>query len=118
MVRKVAALLFSKLTGVVESPSPWQVDAFGREEGQLMDEVIGEVDVILSRCFDRSATGDGHDGCRGAHSDRQPPCVGHGIGYVDAHLLAATMLRAGSHLWTRDKRLAAVAAEQGLASTS
>ena len=39
-----------------------------------------------------------------------------GIGYVDAHLLAATMLTAGSHLWTRDKRLAAVAAQLGLAS--
>lgn len=39
---------------------------------------------------------------------------GLGIGYVDAHLLAATMLTAGAGLWTRDKRLAAVAAEFGL----
>jgi predicted nucleic acid-binding protein len=35
---------------------------------------------------------------------------GLGIGYVDAHLLAATMLSSGARLWTRDKRLAAVAA--------
>ncbi len=34
---------------------------------------------------------------------------GLGIGYVDAHLLAATMLTAGARLWTHDKRLAAVA---------
>lgn len=40
---------------------------------------------------------------------------GLGIGYVDAHLLAATMLTTDSRLWTRDKRLAAVAAQHGLA---
>jgi len=37
------------------------------------------------------------------------------IGYVDAHLLAATMLTPDARLWTRDKRLAAVAEDQGLA---
>ncbi|MGI8722426.1 MAG: type II toxin-antitoxin system VapC family toxin [Geodermatophilaceae bacterium] len=41
---------------------------------------------------------------------------GLGIGYVDAHLLAATMLTSGARLWTRDKRLAAVAIQRGLAS--
>lgn len=41
---------------------------------------------------------------------------GLGIGYIDAHLLAATMLTTGARLWTRDKRLAAVAAQRGLAS--
>ncbi|MEP6815709.1 MAG: type II toxin-antitoxin system VapC family toxin, partial [Marmoricola sp.] len=41
---------------------------------------------------------------------------GLGIGYVDAHLLAATMLTTGARLWTRDKRLAAVATQAGLAS--
>ena len=30
---------------------------------------------------------------------------GLGIGYVDAHLLAATTLTPGASLWTRDKRL-------------
>jgi predicted nucleic acid-binding protein len=35
---------------------------------------------------------------------------GSGIGYVDAHLLAATMLVPGAKLWTRDRRLGAVAA--------
>lgn len=33
--------------------------------------------------------------------------AGSGIGYVDAHLLAAVRLTAGASLWTRDKRLAA-----------
>lgn len=40
---------------------------------------------------------------------------GRGIGYVDAHLMAATMLTTGARLWTRDKRLAAVAVQHGLA---
>ena len=34
---------------------------------------------------------------------------GHGIGWVDAHLLAAARLTAETLLWTRDVRLAAVA---------
>ena len=39
--------------------------------------------------------------------------MGRGIGYIDAHLVAAARL---SHcrLWTQDRRLAAVAQEQGL----
>ena len=41
---------------------------------------------------------------------------GRGIGYVDAHLLAAARLTAGSRLWTRDRRLQAVAAQLGLAA--
>jgi predicted nucleic acid-binding protein len=36
---------------------------------------------------------------------------GLGIGYVDAHLLAATLLTTDASLWTRDKRLAAAAAD-------
>lgn len=41
---------------------------------------------------------------------------GCGIGYVGAHLVAATLLTAGARLWTRDKQLAAVAAQHGLAA--
>jgi predicted nucleic acid-binding protein len=46
--------------------------------------------------------------------------VGHnrlfwiGIGYVDAHLLAAVRLTPGSSLWTHDKRLARVADKFGV----
>ena len=39
---------------------------------------------------------------------------GRGIGYVDTHLLAATLLTTDARLWTRDKRLAAVAADLGI----
>lgn len=40
---------------------------------------------------------------------------GRGIGYVDVHLLAATRLTPGAKLWTRDRRLAAVAESLSLA---
>jgi predicted nucleic acid-binding protein len=40
--------------------------------------------------------------------------MGRGIGYVDAHLLAAARLSSCT-LWSRDRGLAAMAAEQGIA---
>jgi hypothetical protein len=39
--------------------------------------------------------------------DRKLP--GSGIGYVDAHLLAAVLLTPETAIWTRDKRLLAAA---------
>jgi predicted nucleic acid-binding protein len=42
---------------------------------------------------------------------------GRGIGYVDAHLLAAVKLTAGAELWTKDNRLHSTAVELGLAMT-
>ena len=44
--------------------------------------------------------------------------MGQGIGFIDAHLLAATALVDGSHIWTRDKRLQLVAADLNLAYLS
>ena len=48
--------------------------------------------------------------------DRQA-LFGRSIGYVDAHLLAAVRLTAGTQLWTNDKRLHGVAEQLGLATT-
>lgn len=42
--------------------------------------------------------------------------MGRGIGYIDMHLLASARL-GGGRLWTRNKRLHAIAAELGLAHT-
>jgi hypothetical protein len=39
--------------------------------------------------------------------------MGRGIGYVDVHLLAAVTLLGDARLWTRDKRLAAIASALG-----
>jgi predicted nucleic acid-binding protein len=41
---------------------------------------------------------------------------GLGIGYIDAHLLAAVMLIPGSLLWTRDKRLLTASVQLGIAA--
>lgn len=41
--------------------------------------------------------------------------MGRGIGYIDAHLLAATALTPDTRLWTIDKRLGSVATSLHLA---
>lgn len=41
--------------------------------------------------------------------------MGRGIGFVDVHLLASAALAVPARLWTRDRRLAAVAIELDLA---
>jgi hypothetical protein len=42
---------------------------------------------------------------------------GRTAGHIDIHLLAAVQLTAGAKLWTRDKRLHAVAVQLDLATT-
>lgn len=42
--------------------------------------------------------------------------MGRGIGFVDVHLLASAALAGPAQLWTRDKRLVAIAMELRLAS--
>jgi predicted nucleic acid-binding protein len=44
--------------------------------------------------------------------------MGKGIGYIDAHLLAAIALTGTVSLWTRDKRLEAMAQSMSLAFKS
>lgn len=39
----------------------------------------------------------------------QHKLMGKGIGYVDAHLLSASLLNSNTKLWTRDKRLSTLA---------
>ena len=49
------------------------------------------------------------------HLTEHESLFGLGIGYVDAHLLAAVRLTADARLWTRDKQLHSVAGRMGLA---
>jgi predicted nucleic acid-binding protein len=44
----------------------------------------------------------------------QKALMGRGIGYIDAHLLAATALDGAARLWTRDRHLRALADELAL----
>ena len=41
--------------------------------------------------------------------------MGRGIGYIDAHLLASVIRDGSASLWTRDRRLAQIADELGIA---
>lgn len=50
------------------------------------------------------------------HFIQREGLFGIGIGYLDAHLLAATRLTQGASLWTRDKRLSAAAERLSLAA--
>jgi hypothetical protein len=45
----------------------------------------------------------------------QRALMGRGLGYIDIHLLASVALAGSARLWTRDKRLATVAAALNLA---
>lgn len=38
-----------------------------------------------------------------------------GIGYIDVHILASTLLMSGGSLWTKDLRLASIASELNIA---
>jgi hypothetical protein len=49
------------------------------------------------------------------HFIQEKNLSGSGIGYIDAHLLAAVLLTPSALLWTRDKRLLAVASGLGVA---
>ena len=46
----------------------------------------------------------------------QRKLFGLGIGYIDAHLLTSVQITPGALLWTRDKRLHALATAMALAS--
>ncbi|MBI4921350.1 MAG: type II toxin-antitoxin system VapC family toxin [Devosia nanyangense] len=48
----------------------------------------------------------------------QQELAGSGIGLIDAHLIASTLLVGDDLLWTRDRRLAAVAHRLGIDATS
>jgi predicted nucleic acid-binding protein len=47
----------------------------------------------------------------------QQTLMGRGIGYIDAHLLASVALEGAARLWTRGKRLHAVADALSLAAS-
>ncbi len=79
--------------------------------------VIGEL-ALGSNCASATASCD----CCGAFRGRPSPATtrcftlieqetlsGIGIGYIDAHLLAATRLTVDAMFWTRDRRLLAAA---------
>jgi predicted nucleic acid-binding protein len=48
------------------------------------------------------------------HFIEQRRLMGPGIGWVDVHLLASVIMTEAAQLWTRDKRLGAIATQLGI----
>lgn len=85
---------------------PWVVGELALGHMRRRSEVIG-----LLRGLPQAVVADDHEVLRLVDVEH---LAGTGIGYVDAHLVAATRLTRGARLWTTDGRLAAVMKRLGL----
>jgi len=77
-----------------------------RDRGQVL-QLLGNLPLI-SVATDDEALG----------FIEQRALMGHGLGYIDVHLLAATALTVAARMWTRDRHLADVARELELEYTA
>lgn len=91
------------------------------EEALMHPFVIGEIALGTLRARDRTLRELGRLPLTYPVDDNDviEMIVGHqlhgvGIGYVDAHLVASCLLARDTYLWTRDRRLAAVAGRLGV----
>jgi predicted nucleic acid-binding protein len=82
--------------------------------GELAVGHLHQRDIILAELH-RLPRSEAASASEVLHFIDQERLMGLGIGYVDAHLLAAVRLTRGATLWTRDRRLAEVADRLGLA---
>jgi len=83
--------------------------------GELLLRSLRQRDAMISALMDLPPSNVASDDEVLRFIARETLC-GTGIGYVDAHLLAATRLTAGATIWTRDKHLLAVAERLSLAA--
>lgn len=74
---------------------------------------LGRRPAILAELGELQTTARASDGELLAFIDEQK-LFSSGVGVVDAHLLAATLLTPGARLWTRDRRLATAASQLGV----
>lgn len=81
--------------------------------GELALGNLREREAILSALADLPQATVATDAEVLRYIDRQA-LAGRGIGYIDAHLLAAVALTGNAVLWTNDKRLRGIAAQLGL----
>jgi len=93
------AVSFLAIHGSPES-SPWAASEIAWRSCALLDDLP---QAIVASAAEVREFVERHD------------LFGAGIGYVDAQLLAATMLSTDAALWTRDRRLHAPAQRLGLA---
>lgn len=83
--------------------------------GELALGQLRQRDAVISDLLDLPMANVASDGEVLQFIERET-LHGTGIGYVDAHLLAATRLTPGATLWTRDRRLLAAAERLSLAA--
>lgn len=83
--------------------------------GELALGHLGQRDAVLSSLQNLPSAATATD-AEVLHFVEQHRLYGLGIGYIDAHLLAAIPLTPGAHLWTRDKVLFRVAERLGLSA--
>jgi predicted nucleic acid-binding protein len=83
--------------------------------GELALGILRQRDIILAALRDlpQATVASDHEVLEFIEAQK---LSGSGIGYVDAHLLAATKLSSDAVLWTRDRRLREVAEAMGLAA--
>jgi len=84
--------------------------------GELALGNLGQREIVLKALADLPRASVATD-AEVLHFIERHALSGRGIGYIDAHLLAAVTLTAGAELWTKDKRLHGVAVHLGLAGT-
>ena len=84
--------------------------------GELALGNLRQREIVLKALADLPPAGVATD-AEVLHLIERHALSGRGIGYIDAHLLAAVKLTAGAELWTHDKRLHAAAAQLRLALT-
>jgi predicted nucleic acid-binding protein len=85
--------------------------------GELALGNLRQREIVLDALSDLPRAGVATD-VEALHFIDRHALFGRGVGYIDAHLLAAVRLTAGAKLWTKDKRLHGVAVELGLAMTA
>lgn len=106
----------------LRSEEPALVEALERGRVLMHPSVLGELacgnlgkrDEVLRLLGDLPAIPVATDEEAMAMIERRA-LMGRGIGYIDVHLLSSTALAGDALMWTRDRRLAAVATELELA---
>ena len=82
--------------------------------GELAVGHLRQRDIILTE-LDRLPRSEAASDAEVLHFIERERLMGLAIGYIDAHLLAATRLTRGAALWTSERRLADAAERLGLA---
>jgi predicted nucleic acid-binding protein len=107
----------------LRNAEPTVSDLLRAEELVMHSSVLGE--ILLGNFRNRQAVahalGEIPKVARASDEDvirliERHQLYGTGVGFVDAHLVATCLLTRGTYLWTRDRKLAAVADRLGVSA--